>query len=87
MTTYRRLLLAVASFDVRSRLGEITCPTLVIAGDRDTVRGFTSIEAMKANVPNLRGVVTLPGCGHWTQQEHPEQVNKIMIAWLKKRFV
>jgi pimeloyl-ACP methyl ester carboxylesterase len=58
-------------------------PALFIAGDRDTVRGFTNIEAMKANVPNLRGVVMLPGCGHWTQQERPEEVNAQLISFLR----
>jgi pimeloyl-ACP methyl ester carboxylesterase len=58
-------------------------PALFIAGDRDTVRGFTSIEAMQANVPNLRGVVTLPGCGHWTQQERPEEVSTQLVSFLR----
>jgi len=58
-------------------------PALFIAGDRDTVRGFTSIEAMKANVPNLRGAVMLPGCGHWTQQERPEEVNAHLVSFLR----
>jgi len=58
-------------------------PALFIAGDRDTVRGFTNIEAMKANVPNLRGVVMLPGCGHWTQQERPEEVNAQLVSFLR----
>jgi pimeloyl-ACP methyl ester carboxylesterase len=25
-------------------------------------------------------------CGHWTQQEKPEELNRIMIDWLQKRF-
>ena len=58
-------------------------PALFIAGDRDTVRAFTNIEAMKANVPNLRGVVMLPGCGHWTQQERPEEVNAQLVSFLR----
>jgi len=24
----------------------------------------------------------LPGCGHWTQQERPKEVNDAMIAFL-----
>jgi len=58
-------------------------PALFIAGDRDTVRGFTSIEAMEANVPNLRGVVIPSGCGHWTQQERPQEVNDYLIGFLR----
>jgi len=58
-------------------------PALFIAGDRDIVRGFTSIETMQANVPDLRGVVMLPGCGHWTQQERAEDVSDHLIGFLR----
>ena len=26
------------------------------------------------------------GSGHWTQQEEPEQTNRIILDWLEKRF-
>jgi len=58
-------------------------PALFIAGDRDAVLTFTNIEAMKANVPNLRKVVMLHGCGHWTQQERPAEVNAALIEFLR----
>jgi pimeloyl-ACP methyl ester carboxylesterase len=57
-------------------------PSLFITGDRDLVRTFSSAEAMKAFVPNLREVLTLPGCGHWTQQERPAEVNAALIEFL-----
>jgi pimeloyl-ACP methyl ester carboxylesterase len=25
-------------------------------------------------------------CGHWTQQEQPDQVNAMMIDWLSRRL-
>jgi pimeloyl-ACP methyl ester carboxylesterase len=58
-------------------------PALFIAGDRDGVVAFTSVEGMKANVPNLSKLVMLPGAGHWTQQERPAEVNAEMIEFLK----
>ena len=27
----------------------------------------------------------LDDCGHWSQQEKPDEVNRLMIEWLKKR--
>ena len=48
-------------------------PALFIAGDGDGVLTFTGVDGMKADVPNLRKVVMLPGCGHWTQQERPPE--------------
>ena len=28
----------------------------------------------------------IPECGHWTQQEQPEALNRLMIDWLARRF-
>ena len=58
-------------------------PALFIAGERDGVIRFTSLDAMKANVPNLRDALILPGCGHWTQQERPAEVNAALISFLR----
>ena len=57
-------------------------PALFIAGDRDPVLGFTRMDAMRTDVPNLRKVVMLPGCGHWTQQERPSEVNQEIFEFL-----
>jgi pimeloyl-ACP methyl ester carboxylesterase len=59
-------------------------PALFIAGDRDGVLTFTSIEAMKANVLNLRRALMLSGCGHWTQQERPADVSAALIEFLRE---
>ncbi|OGO50337.1 MAG: epoxide hydrolase [Chloroflexi bacterium RBG_16_68_14] len=62
---------------------KVSQPALFIAGDRDPVLSFTSIDAMKEHVPDLRDVVLLPGCGHWTQQERPAEVNAALIEFLR----
>ena len=59
-------------------------PALFITGDRDLVLAFSSIDAMKASVPNLRKVLTLAGCGHWTQQERPAEVNAALFEFLEE---
>jgi pimeloyl-ACP methyl ester carboxylesterase len=33
-------------------------------------------------VPELRGTIMLPGCGHWTQQERAAEVNTAMMEFL-----
>ena len=64
---------------------KIQQPSLFIAGERDAVIAMNpaGIETMKQHAADLRKVVLLPGCGHWTQQERPEEVNAEMIAFLK----
>lgn len=60
-------------------------PALFMYGDLDGVIAMNPAgpEIMRQNVPNLRGIVKLPGAGHWTQQERPEEVNAAMIEFLK----
>ena len=64
----------------------VTIPALYVAGERDLVLGFPGARDFLANlpkfVPQLRKTVILPGCGHWTQQERPREVNEAMIAFL-----
>ena len=66
---------------------KITLPALYIAGDQDLVVKFPGMEQTLANlpstVPQLRGQLMLPGCGHWTQQERATEVNAAMIGFLK----
>jgi pimeloyl-ACP methyl ester carboxylesterase len=65
----------------------VTVPALYMAGQYDLTLGFPGAEAMVANliqvVPHLRQTIMLPDCGHWTQQERPEEVNAAMIAFLR----
>lgn len=66
---------------------KITVPALYLAGDRDIVLGFPGmkelISGLSNHVPRLRETIILEGCGHWTQQERPEQVNSAMISFLR----
>lgn len=72
--------LTAAWADVR-----ITQPALFIAGDRDGVIAMMpgAVDTMKAGVPGLRDAVILPGCGHWTQQERPREVNEALLGFLR----
>jgi pimeloyl-ACP methyl ester carboxylesterase len=30
--------------------------------------------------------VMIEQCGHWTQQEKPAELNRILVEWLSRRF-
>jgi pimeloyl-ACP methyl ester carboxylesterase len=66
----------------------ISVPALYIAGDRDLVVRFRGMEqiiaSLKHFVPQLRGTLMLPSCGHWTQQERAREVNDAIIAFLRR---
>jgi pimeloyl-ACP methyl ester carboxylesterase len=42
------------------------------------------IPNLRQFVPQLRKTIMLPGCGHWTQQERPDEVNAELIRFLKE---
>ncbi|MGX1369309.1 pimeloyl-ACP methyl ester carboxylesterase [Streptomyces canus] len=65
----------------------VTSPALYLYGDRDLVPAFPGtaelIEQLPRLMPNLvRDPVVLPGCGHWTQQERPDEVNAALVEFL-----
>lgn len=65
----------------------VTRPALYIYGDRDPVPAFPGtpelIERLPGLMPGLRRKpLELAGCGHWTQQERPAEVNAALIEFL-----
>ena len=66
----------------------VMVPALYIAGDRDLVMRFPGMDQLIPSltrfVPQLRGTLMLPGCGHWTQQERAGEVNAAMIDFLRQ---
>jgi pimeloyl-ACP methyl ester carboxylesterase len=69
------------------RGAKVTVPALYVAGDLDLVVRFPGMDkllpALKDVVPGLRKTIMLPGCGHWTQQERPHEVNAAMLEFVK----
>ncbi len=55
-------------------------PTLMIYGDRDVI---PKSEKLIEFVPNVE-VVNLD-CGHWIQQEKPEETNQAILKWLEQQ--
>jgi pimeloyl-ACP methyl ester carboxylesterase len=62
----------------------IHVPTLFIGARDDVVVSLNQIEAMTELIPDLE-LHVLDDCGHWSQQERPDEVNRLMLEWLVKR--
>lgn len=66
---------------------KIEQPALFIGGTKDPAFNLAGrgdpIAKMRETVTDLRGAHVLEGCGHWTQQERPQEVNALLLAWLK----
>lgn len=62
----------------------IEVPALFIGGEFDgpTVWGGRAISRFPETLPRLTGAHILPGCGHWVQQERPDDVNRLLVEFL-----
>ena len=65
----------------------VTVPALYVTGDRDFVNAFRRMDQLglklHKSVPRLRQPLVLHGCGHWTQQERPEEVTAAILEFLR----
>lgn len=62
----------------------VTQPSLFVGGalDASTTWLADAIAAFPTTLPGLVSSHILDDCGHWIQQERPEDVNRILIDWL-----
>lgn len=65
---------AIAGFDIRDRIGQITAPTLVLAGAEDPATTGELMRELAEGIPGAQFVV-VPGAGHLPNATHPAEVN------------
>jgi len=63
---------------------KIEVPALFIKGDRDPFYLLENLENLKSFIPGLLSVLTINNCGHFVQQEKPNELNKLMIDFFEK---
>ncbi len=59
-------------------------PALFIGGalDASTTWMADAVAAHPTTLPGLWASHLLDGCGHWVQQERPDEVNRLLTDWL-----
>ena len=60
-------------------------PCLMITAELDAVLPPSAAEHMPGVIGDLETHM-VAGSGHWTQQEKPDEVNRLMLGWLARRF-
>lgn len=63
----------------------IDLPALMISTTGDPVLTPAMVDGMEERVPDLERLV-FDGCGHWTQQERPDETNAALIAFCERVF-
>lgn len=73
---------AIASFDLRDRLGEITVPTRVIAGSDDPATPVETCRAIADGIPGA-DLVVIPGAAHFPNVEASGPFNAAAVGHLE----
>jgi pimeloyl-ACP methyl ester carboxylesterase len=72
---------AVLDYEIRERLGEIACPTLIVWGDSDRLISVRDADVFAELIPNSRKVV-FADTGHVAMLERPDEFNALLEQFL-----
>jgi pimeloyl-ACP methyl ester carboxylesterase len=72
---------AVLDYEVRERLGEIACPTLIVWGADDRLISVHDADLFAELIPNSRKVV-FEHTGHVAMLERPDEFNALLADFL-----
>lgn len=80
---YKRSVHAILGWSVIDRLDEVTCPVLVVTGDRD----YTPVRLKQQYVDRLADarLVVIPDSGHATPIDQPASFNRVVMDFVSAR--
>ena len=78
---YRASSKAVLRFNVTERLGEISCPTLIISGANDRTVAPRHLEVLQRGIAGSR-LVVIPDSTHATPIDQPQAFNAAVLEFL-----
>ena len=67
-------------------LHRITCPTLILCGEEDTLKPLKFSAIMAHAIPNSE-YLTIPDCGHVAIFEKPHELNSALLGFILKHNV
>jgi len=80
---YKKVIPGVALFNALSKVNQVKCPTLIIAGDRDLTVPLAAKQQLHRAIPQSEMII-IPDSGHATPIDQPEEFNKVLVEFLKK---
>lgn len=79
----RAILSTVVNEDLKYCMPKISAPTLLIWGENDTATPLRDAKIMEKLIPNA-GLVSFPGCGHYSFLDNPIQFAAVLRSFLKE---
>jgi len=80
---YKKVIPGVALFNALSRVNQVRCPTLIIAGDRDLTVPLAAKQQLHRAIPHSE-LALINDSGHATPIDQPEEFNRVLVEFLKK---
>ena len=78
----RNILSKVVNEDLKHCMPKIQAPTLLVWGENDTATPLADAKIMERLIPNA-GLVSFPGCGHYSFLDNPLQFAAVLRSFLK----
>jgi pimeloyl-ACP methyl ester carboxylesterase len=67
--------------DLRPLIGQIICPTLLVAGELDLICGPAQANPIHQALPGST-LEIIPDCGHMPVIERPDELRRVVLDWL-----
>ncbi len=74
---------AIPKIDVTHRLGELSCPALVVVGEQDPRTPVTMARAIHEALPSST-LAVLPSASHLSNMEQPQAFNQALLSFLDR---
>ena len=79
----RAILSTVVNEDLKYCMPKISAPTLLIWGENDTATPLSDAKIMEKLIPDA-GLVSFPGCGHYSFLDNPFQFAAVLRSFIKE---
>lgn len=83
LQAFSRLMEAFLQLDFTEDLSKISAPTLVIAGEKDLIKGREYAKVLADKIPGSEFVL-VPGSGHALSLEKPALLNTLLLGFVIK---
>jgi 3-oxoadipate enol-lactonase len=83
LSSFVKLMNAFTTYNITDQLGQISCPTLIVVGEEDAIKGRKMAQIMVERISQAEYVV-VPGAGHALCLDKPEPLNTLLLGFALK---